>query len=80
MFSEYLNNPAYDIPNSFVIGDRITDVQLAKNLGCKAIWINNNPTLGGKEVKDSVEELIKSVVLETHSWEEIYNFLKRVNS
>jgi len=78
MLTEYLNTPAYDIPNSLVIGDRITDVQLAKNLGCKAIWLNNHPGLGGTEVKDSLEELKKSVVLETHKWEEIYDFLKNL--
>ena len=33
MFTNYLDNPLYDISNSYVIGDRITDVQLAKNLG-----------------------------------------------
>jgi imidazoleglycerol-phosphate dehydratase/histidinol-phosphatase len=76
MFTEYLNSPAYDIPNSFVIGDRVTDVQLAKNLGCKAIWLNNHPGLGGGEVQDNLEELRKVVVLETHNWEDIYNFLK----
>ena len=76
MLTEYLDTPAYDIPNSFMIGDRITDVQLAKNLGCKAIWLNNRPGLGGAEVKDSIEELRKVVALETHSWEDIYNFLK----
>jgi imidazoleglycerol-phosphate dehydratase / histidinol-phosphatase len=76
MFTEYLNTPAYDIPNSFVIGDRVTDVQLAKNLGCKAIWLNNHPGLGGAEVKDSLEDLEKVVALETHNWEDIYNFLK----
>ena len=76
MFTEYLNTPAYDIPNSFVIGDRVTDVQLAKNLACKAIWLNNNPSLGGTEVKDNLEELKKVVALETHSWEDIYKFLK----
>lgn len=37
MFTKYLNSAEYDMANSFVIGDRITDVQLAKNLGCKAI-------------------------------------------
>ena len=57
MLTGYLNNPAYDIQNSFVIGDRITDVQLAKNLGCKGIWLNNDPTLGGGEIKDSVDSL-----------------------
>jgi imidazoleglycerol-phosphate dehydratase/histidinol-phosphatase len=77
MLTEYLNNDAYDIPNSFVIGDRITDVQLAKNLGCKAIWINNHPGLGTSEVKDDVETLRKEIVsLETHCWEDIYQFLK----
>jgi imidazoleglycerol-phosphate dehydratase/histidinol-phosphatase len=77
MFGAYLDNPAYDIANSYVIGDRITDVQLAKNLGCKAIWINNNPDLGGTEVKDSLEELRTVVALETTQWQAIYEFLKK---
>ena len=76
MLTEYLNTDAYDIPNSYVIGDRITDVQLAKNLGCKAIWLNNHPGLGGAEVKDNLEELRKSVALEANTWENIYQFLK----
>ena len=46
MLTRYMNNPEYDIENSYVIGDRITDVQLAKNLGCKAIWMNFDPDLG----------------------------------
>ncbi len=76
MFKKFLNNPEYDIPNSFVIGDRVTDVQLAKNLGCKAIWLNNNPDLGGAEVADSLDELRKVVVVETTDWKDIYDFLK----
>ena len=76
MFTSYLNNGNYDIPNSFVIGDRITDVQLAKNLGCKAIWINNDANLGGAEVKDARAELEKVIALETTAWKEIYEFLK----
>ena len=77
MFTEYLNNDKYDIENSYVIGDRITDVQLAKNLGCKAIWLNNDPNLGGAEIKDNREELRNSTVaLETTQWSEIYSFLK----
>jgi imidazoleglycerol-phosphate dehydratase/histidinol-phosphatase len=76
MLKSYLGNPQYDIANSFVIGDRITDVQLAKNLGCKAIWLNNHPGLGLAEVKDDAAELVKVVALETHSWAEVYTFLK----
>ncbi len=77
MFTNYINNPVYDIANSYVIGDRITDVQLAKNLGCKAIWLNNNPDLGGAEVADSIEDLRKIVVVETKDWKDIYEFLKK---
>jgi imidazoleglycerol-phosphate dehydratase / histidinol-phosphatase len=76
MFTKYLNNQEYDIPNSYVIGDRITDVQLARNLDCKAIWLKNDPGLGGKEIKDSIEELNEVVALATKDWKDIYEFLK----
>jgi imidazoleglycerol-phosphate dehydratase/histidinol-phosphatase len=62
-----------------VIGDRITDVQLAKNLGCKAIWINNDPDLGGAEINDTVKALESTIVLETTEWKKIYEFLKLGN-
>jgi imidazoleglycerol-phosphate dehydratase/histidinol-phosphatase len=76
MLLDYLDAGNYNIKESFVIGDRITDVQLAKNLGCKAIWLNNDAVLGGAEVKDSQKELTQTVALETTSWKEIYEFLK----
>jgi imidazoleglycerol-phosphate dehydratase / histidinol-phosphatase len=76
MFKEYMNNPEYDLANSYVIGDRITDVQLAVNLGCKAIWLKNSPNLGSKEVTSPEEELEKAVALETSHWKDIYEFLK----
>lgn len=76
MLTAYLNNTGYDMENSFVIGDRITDIQLAKNLGCKGIWLNNDPALGGAEIKDKVEELKTTVALETTNWSDIYSFLK----
>ncbi len=77
MFTKYINNPEYDLANSFVIGDRITDIQLAKNLGCKGIWMNNDANLGAAEIKDKVDELRKSTIaLETPHWKEIYEFLK----
>lgn len=77
MLKHYLNNDEYDIENSFVIGDRITDVQLAKNLGCKAIWLNLDSSLGGAEINDQAELLRKdTVALESTDWSEIYSFLK----
>ncbi len=76
MLTHYIGNADYDLANSFVIGDRITDVQLAKNLGCKAIWLNNDASLGGAEVSDSRVALEGSIALETPDWSKIYEFLK----
>ena len=42
MLKEYINNPEYDLANSFVIGDRETDAQLAENLGCKALILGKD--------------------------------------
>jgi imidazoleglycerol-phosphate dehydratase/histidinol-phosphatase len=66
----------YDLENSFVLGDRLTDMELAKNLGAKGIFINDNTFLGVNEVVIDQEELKKWIALETNSWEEIYTFLK----
>ncbi len=76
MLTAYMGNPEYDLANSFVIGDRITDVQLAKNLGCKALWLNNDPALGGAEISDSRRALDATIALETTEWSAIYEFLK----
>lgn len=76
MVVPYMNNDQYDIHNSYVIGDRITDVQLAKNLGCKAIWLNNDPELGSAEISDKTHQLKSVVALETTEWKNIYQFLK----
>jgi imidazoleglycerol-phosphate dehydratase/histidinol-phosphatase len=76
MLTAYLENAGYDLANSYVIGDRITDVQLAKNLGCKAIWLNNDPALGLGEVDRDGKGLDGSVALETTQWSSIYEFLK----
>lgn len=43
MLQKYINNDNYDISQSLVIGDRPTDVMLAKNLGCKAIYLGSEP-------------------------------------
>src|SRR6185503_1392519 len=76
MFTKYLNNSEYNLANSYVIGDRITDVQLAKNLGCNAIWLNNDPNLGSGEIKDKVAALQPVIALETKDWKAIYEFLR----
>jgi imidazoleglycerol-phosphate dehydratase/histidinol-phosphatase len=77
LLTKYINNPAYDLANSFVIGDRITDMELAKNLGCKGLWLNIHTNLGAAEILDTVAELKEDViVLDTPNWADIYNFLK----
>ncbi|HET7118336.1 MAG TPA: bifunctional histidinol-phosphatase/imidazoleglycerol-phosphate dehydratase HisB [Hanamia sp.] len=76
MLKKYFDTKKYDLTNSFVIGDRLTDVELAKNLGCKAFFINNFQELGTLEITVSQDKLRDVIVLETQKWEDIYNFLK----
>jgi imidazoleglycerol-phosphate dehydratase / histidinol-phosphatase len=51
-----------DIENSYVIGDRLTDIQLAENIGCKAIFYSKTAS--------------ENAALSTYDWREIYAFLK----
>ncbi|RAK70748.1 bifunctional histidinol-phosphatase/imidazoleglycerol-phosphate dehydratase HisB [Hymenobacter edaphi] len=64
LLGEYLD-PAngYDLPNSYVLGDRLTDVQLAENLGCRAVLLSD-------ELSD------ERAALTTTNWDAIYQFLR----
>lgn len=73
LLTHLINNPAYDLSSSYVIGDRYTDIQLAKNLGCKAIYFKS---LLHPLTPEQDAELRSTIALETSSWEEIYSFLK----
>lgn len=66
----------YDLKNSFVIGDRLTDVELAKNLGSKAIYINDETYLGSDEITVKRAALDDFIALESNDWNAIYEFLK----
>ena len=69
MLTAYLNNPEYDLGGSFVIGDRATDVELAKNLGCKAILLQPDKSLlTEKGLEDTC-------VLATTDWDRVAEFL-----
>lgn len=66
----------YDLENSYVIGDRLTDIELAKNLGSKGIFINDDTNLGTNEITVKRNALEQFIALESNDWEEIYKFLK----
>ncbi len=68
MLTEYFSDD-YDLAGSFVIGDRITDIKLAKNLGCKAIFMSNDMDI----LKDN--GLSEFCVLQTTNWGSITEFL-----
>ena len=68
LLTEYFSEE-YDLENSFVIGDRYSDVELAKNLGCKAIYINE-----GTEILRE-KDLLEYCALQTTSWDRIAEFL-----
>ena len=76
LLTKYINSSDYDLVNSFVIGDRITDVELAKNLGAKGIFINTDEALGSDEIASKREELDSVIALQTTDWKTIYEFLK----
>ncbi|WP_028121852.1 bifunctional histidinol-phosphatase/imidazoleglycerol-phosphate dehydratase HisB [Epilithonimonas tenax] len=78
LLTKYFDETVYDLKNSFVIGDRITDIKLAKNLNSKAIFINTDENLGADEILEN-DDLENVIGLKTTSWKDIYEFLKLEN-
>lgn len=74
MLTEYFQEK-YDLKNSFVIGDRVTDIMLAKNLQAKGILLND----GSLEKEIDNNELRSHCVLITKDWKQIYNALVQKN-
>lgn len=72
MFGKYLNGE-YDMANSFVIGDRPTDIELARNLGAKGILLQ--PTESGRALL-AERGVLDSCVLITDDWDRIWQFLR----
>ncbi|MGY5850844.1 bifunctional histidinol-phosphatase/imidazoleglycerol-phosphate dehydratase HisB [Salegentibacter sp. F14] len=72
----YLGNSAYDLENSYMIGDRLTDMEFALNYGGKGIFIDTHEDLGSAEIQEKMDQVKKVISLRTSSWKEIYEFLK----
>ena len=72
LLTHYINGD-FDLKQSYVIGDRLTDMELAKNLNAQGIFIANDENLGAAESNAEVSDVI---ALKTTDWESIYHFLK----
>ncbi|MFV0521819.1 MAG: bifunctional histidinol-phosphatase/imidazoleglycerol-phosphate dehydratase HisB [Mangrovibacterium sp.] len=68
MLQHYINNQEYDLANSYVIGDRYTDIKLAQNLGAKGILIGDESA----KIQLEQEDLASACCLITNDWDEIY--------
>jgi len=73
LLNKYLDAKKYDLKNSFVIGDRFTDMELALNLGSKGIYLFNKDM---PELDQLTPKLNEVIVLKTPEWKEIYSYLK----
>ena len=74
MFSRYMDS-SYDLAASFVIGDRITDIELARNLGARSILLAPDTAEGLRRVREA--GLTEACALVAAGWEEITEYLRR---
>lgn len=73
LLQHFFDTNKYDLKESYVVGDRWSDIELAQNLGCKAIYFSVSHHQLTTEQK---EKYTGTLVLETSDWHEIYSFLK----
>jgi imidazoleglycerol-phosphate dehydratase/histidinol-phosphatase len=72
LLQHFFNNDIFDLENSFVIGDRWSDIQLARNLGCQAIYFRS----ALHELTAEQETALRGIIaFETDNWSDIYTFL-----
>ena len=71
MLGAYLDG-SYDLENSYVIGDRFTDLQLAENLGARSIWFSSKKMSDDPETRKRIDK----VVFISEDWDEIYGFIR----
>jgi imidazoleglycerol-phosphate dehydratase/histidinol-phosphatase len=76
MLGKYFNETEFDLKGSYVIGDRLTDLQLAKNLGAQCILLNNQNGAGYIHVDELDEDLKAHLAFVTCEWSSIFMFLK----
>lgn len=76
MFTKFMDNPEYDLANSFVIGDRATDVELAYNLGCRAILMQDSTEcLQDGGINCSMEDLMQTCAFYSRDWWKVAQFI-----
>ncbi|SDS61944.1 imidazoleglycerol-phosphate dehydratase [Gillisia sp. Hel1_33_143] len=73
---KYLGNKDYDLENSFMIGDRMTDMEFSYNFKGKGIFIDSHADLATNELENDTSKIEDTIALRSTSWKEIYEFLK----
>ena len=76
LLQHYFDAEKYDLKNSYVIGDRLNDVILARNLGAKAFYLCNNLSLGAAEFTETSDQLTEHIALQSSNWMDIYTYLR----
>ena len=73
----HLLNSDYDLKQSYVIGDRCTDMIFARNMGVKGIMLGKSED-ESEDYKANCSDLEDTIVLKASAWDEIFRFLRNV--